>query len=72
MIRFLSFVALPMLTCLFVSTQSHALAIEGETLFENFTKAEVVNTPILATTTFLLLSVGLTGLAYLTRRRKKT
>lgn len=72
MIRFLSFVVLPILTCLFFSAQSHALAIEREAMFTSVTKAEVVNTPILATTTFLLLSVGLTGLAYLARRRKKT
>ncbi len=72
MIRFLSFVVLPMLTYLFISAQTPALAIEGEALFTSVTKAEVMNTPILAPTTFLLLGGGLTGWAHLARRRKKT
>ena len=72
MIRFLSFIVLPMLTYLFVSTQSHALAIGWEAMFTSVTKAGVVNPSILAPTTFLLLGVGLTGVAYFARRRKKT
>lgn len=70
-IRILSVFVFPLLSCLFFTSQPHAVANKWEAIVASATQAEVVNSTISDPTTLLLLSAGLTGLTYLARRRKR-